>query len=152
MRVTTKPAPGRPDHLLPLDAEVRIGGTETARCPTRTPPCGASCRIAPVAVCGSYTIAAQMANLDDWLRKHKRFHLHFTATASSWLDPEERWFRELTDKALRRGSFNSLPQLITAIEEHRAAHNEDPNHSSGQPPPTPSRRTSVVPGHPHRDS
>jgi hypothetical protein len=47
-----------------------------------------------------------MANLDDWLRKHKRFHLHFTATSSSWLDPEERWFRELTDKALRRGSFN----------------------------------------------
>ncbi|MDT5260973.1 MAG: hypothetical protein QOD10_6053 [Mycobacterium sp.] len=152
MRITTKPASGRPDHLLPLDAEVRIGSTETARCPTRTPPCGASCRIAPVAVCGSYTIAAQMANLDDWLRKHKRFHLHFTATASSWLDPEERWFRELTDKALRRGSFNSLPQLITAIKEHRAAHNEDPNHSSGQPPPTPSRRTSVVPGRPHRDS
>lgn len=89
-----------------------------------------------------------MANLHDWLRKHKRFHLHFTPTSSSRLDPEERWFRELTDKALRPGSFNSLPQLIAAIGEHLAAHNVDPNHSSGQPPPNPSRRTSVVAGSP----
>jgi hypothetical protein len=38
----------------------------------------------------------------------------------------ERWFRELTDKALRRGSFNSVPALITAIEEYLDAHNADP--------------------------
>lgn len=57
--------------------------------------------------------------------RHKRFHLHFTPTSSSWLNLE-RWFRELTDKALRRGSFNSVPELTTAIEDYLDAHNEDP--------------------------
>ena len=50
-------------------------------------------------------------------RTHKRFHLHFTPTSSSWLNLVERWFRDLTDKALRRGSFGSVPDLIAAIEE-----------------------------------
>ncbi len=62
----------------------------------------------------------------NWLRRHQRFHLHFTPTSSSWLNLVERWFRELTDKALRRGSFNSVPDLITAIEEYLDAHNDDP--------------------------
>lgn len=61
-----------------------------------------------------------------WLGRHKRFHLHFTPTSSSWLNLVERWFRELTDKALRRGSFNSVPALITAIEDYLDAHNNDP--------------------------
>ncbi|EID79784.1 transposase [Rhodococcus opacus RKJ300 = JCM 13270] len=43
-----------------------------------------------------------------WLDKHPRFHLHFTPTSSSWLNLVERWFRELTDKALRRGVFHSV--------------------------------------------
>ncbi len=43
------------------------------------------------------------ANVKKWLAKHPRFHLHFIH-ASSWLNLVERWFRELTDKALRRGS------------------------------------------------
>ena len=38
----------------------------------------------------------------------------------------ERWFRELTDKALRRGVFHSVPDLITKIEDYLAAHNNDP--------------------------
>jgi transposase len=66
------------------------------------------------------------ADVDRWLRRNKRFHLHFTPTSSSWLNLVERWFRELTDKALRRGSFNSVPDLITAIENYLNAHNEDP--------------------------
>ena len=41
-------------------------------------------------------------------------------------EPVKRWFRELTDKALRRGSFDSVPGLITAIEEYLEAHNDDP--------------------------
>jgi hypothetical protein len=61
-----------------------------------------------------------------WLGRHKRFRLHFTPTSSSWLNLVERWFRELTDKALRRGSFNSVPGLIAAIEEYLDAHNGDP--------------------------
>jgi transposase len=65
-------------------------------------------------------------DVQRWLRRHKRFALHFTPTSSSWLNLVERWFRELTDKALRRGSFNSVPDLIAAIEDYLDAHNEDP--------------------------
>jgi len=65
-------------------------------------------------------------DVQRWLARNKRFHLHFTPTSSSWLNLVERWFRELTDKTLRRGSFNSVPGLITAIEEYLDAHNEDP--------------------------
>jgi transposase len=61
-----------------------------------------------------------------WLAKHSRFHLHFTPTSSSWLNLVERWFRELTDKALRRGVFHSVPDLIAKIEEYLDAHNDDP--------------------------
>ena len=50
------------------------------------------------------THQARRACRPGW-RKHPRFHLHFTPTSSSWLNLVERWFRELTDKALRRGSL-----------------------------------------------
>ena len=60
------------------------------------------------------------------MAKHLRFHLHFTPTSSSWLNLIERWFRELTEKALRRGVFHSAPDLITAIEAYLNAHNTDP--------------------------
>ena len=61
-----------------------------------------------------------------WLAKHPRFHVHFTPTSSSWLNLVERWFRELTDKALRRGVFHSVPDLIAKIEDYLDAHNTDP--------------------------
>ena len=66
------------------------------------------------------------ANVKAWLAKHPRFHLHFTPTASSWLNLIERWFGKLTDKAIRRGVFHSVPDLITAIETYLAATNENP--------------------------
>ena len=65
-------------------------------------------------------------NVRDWLAKHPRFHLHFTPTSSSWLNLVERWFRDLTDKALRRGVFHSVPDLIAAIEAYLTANNDDP--------------------------
>jgi len=65
-------------------------------------------------------------NVQAWLGKHPRFHLHFTPTSSSWLNLVERWFRELTDKALRRGVFHSVPDLIASIEAYLEAHNNDP--------------------------
>jgi transposase len=61
-----------------------------------------------------------------WLAKHPRVHMRFTPTSSSWLNLIERWFRELTDKALRRGVFHSVPDLIAKIEEYLDAHNDDP--------------------------
>ena len=60
-----------------------------------------------------------------WLTVHPRFHLHFTPTSSSWLNLVERWFRELTDKALRRGVFHSVPDLIASIEKYMEVHNEN---------------------------
>ncbi len=66
------------------------------------------------------------ANVEAWLAKHPRFHLHFIPTSSSWLNLVERWFRELTEKAIRRGVFHSVPDLIAAIEAFLAAHNDDP--------------------------
>src|SRR5487761_248052 len=66
------------------------------------------------------------ANVDAWLAKHPRFHLHFTPTSSSWLNLVERRFRELTEKALRRGVFRSVPELIAAIEDYLRVHNDDP--------------------------
>jgi transposase len=66
------------------------------------------------------------AGVAAWLAKHPRFHLHFTPTSSSWLNLVERWFRELTEKALRRGVFHSVPDLIAAIGEFLEAHNDDP--------------------------
>ena len=65
-------------------------------------------------------------NVKEWLAKHPRFHLHFTPTSSSWLNLVERWFRDLTDKAIRRGVFHSVDDLITAIEDYLEANNGNP--------------------------
>ncbi len=62
----------------------------------------------------------------SWLRRHPRFHLHFIPTSSSWLNLVERWFREITDKRIRRGSFGSVPELIIAIKEYLDNHNQNP--------------------------
>ena len=61
-----------------------------------------------------------------WLKRHPRFHMHFIPTSSSWLNLVERWFREITDKRIRRESFANVDQLIAAIEDYLAKHNEDP--------------------------
>lgn len=62
-----------------------------------------------------------------WLKRHKRFHLHFTPTSSSWLNQIERWFRDLEDKNLRRGIFPSVPDLIDSIQTYIDANNADPH-------------------------
>jgi transposase len=61
-----------------------------------------------------------------WLRRHPRFHLHFTPTSSSWLNLVERWFREITQQRIRRGTFTSVQALIAAIEEYLVVYNRAP--------------------------
>src|SRR3990170_5455851 len=61
-----------------------------------------------------------------WLAKHRRFHLHFIPTSSSWLNMVERWFGQITQKRIRRGTFKSVPQLIDAIQDYLKNHNSDP--------------------------
>jgi len=58
--------------------------------------------------------------------KRARWHLHFTPTSSSWLNLIERWFKELTDRRLRRGTFSSVDELIDAIELWTEHWNDDP--------------------------
>ena len=61
-----------------------------------------------------------------WLARHPRFHLHFTPTSSSWLNLVERWFRDLTEKKLRRGSFHNVPMLVSAIYDYIHSNNQNP--------------------------
>jgi hypothetical protein len=61
-----------------------------------------------------------------WLARHPRFVVHFTPTGGSWLNQVERFFAEITDKRIRRGSFRSVKALERAIADYLAAHNTDP--------------------------
>ena len=65
-------------------------------------------------------------NVQRWLDKHPRFHIHFTPTSASWLNMVELFFRDLTTQQLRRGVFHSVPQLVKMIEDYIAQHNENP--------------------------
>lgn len=60
-----------------------------------------------------------------WLLRHPRFHLHFTPTYASWMNLVERFFADLTNEALRRGSHTSVPALRKAIYEYIDTHNEE---------------------------
>jgi transposase len=62
----------------------------------------------------------------SWLKRHSRFHMHFIPTSSSWLNLIERWFREITTKRLRRGTFHNVAQLIEAIVSFIQEHNRNP--------------------------
>ena len=64
--------------------------------------------------------------VQKWLAKHPRFNMHFTPTSASWLNMVERFFRDITEKRLRRGVFTSVPELVTAIDEYIAHHNVKP--------------------------
>jgi len=66
------------------------------------------------------------AKVKQWLARHPRFHLHFTPTGSSWLNLVERFFADITQDAIRDGSFTSVRQLIEAIDEYLALRNEQP--------------------------
>jgi transposase len=64
----------------------------------------------------------------EWLvhKNRRRRHLHFTPTSSSWLNLIERWFKELTDKRLRRAVFTSVTELSAAIITWAERWNRDP--------------------------
>lgn len=61
-----------------------------------------------------------------WLKRHKRFHIHYTPTSSSWLNIIERWFREITTHRIRNGVFRSVEELIQAIYDFIEHHNANP--------------------------
>ncbi|WP_419165345.1 IS630 family transposase [Candidatus Palauibacter sp.] len=66
------------------------------------------------------------AMIHKWLLRHPRYHLHFTPTSASWINQVERWFAEITNKRIRRGSHRSTRELEQAIEDYLAVYNENP--------------------------
>ena len=61
-----------------------------------------------------------------WLARHPRFHLHFTPTYASWINLVERWFAEITEKQIRRGTHKSTKTLIKAIRSYLDGWNKNP--------------------------
>lgn len=59
-----------------------------------------------------------------WLARHPRYQMHFIPTYSSWLNQVERWFALITQRAIRRGSFRSVKELIAKIEQFVSAYNK----------------------------
>jgi transposase len=64
--------------------------------------------------------------VQQWLRRHPRVQFHFIPTSSSWLNLIERWFGEITRDRIRRGTFESVPALVEAIEDYLQHYNEAP--------------------------
>jgi len=64
--------------------------------------------------------------IQRWLLRHPRFHLHFTPTSGSWLNMVERWFAELTTKKIKRGAHTSVKALEADIRDWIAHWNDDP--------------------------
>jgi putative transposase len=66
------------------------------------------------------------AEIKGWFARHPRYHACFTPTHASWLNQVERWFGLITQRAIRRGSFRSVKELVAKIEEFVAAYNKKP--------------------------
>jgi len=66
------------------------------------------------------------ARIKAWLKRHARFHLHFTPTSASWINLVERFFGLITEDAIRRGVFRSVADLKAAIKRYLKRHNADP--------------------------
>jgi transposase len=76
-------------------------------------------------ICDNYA-THKHPTVQRWLNGHKRFHVHFTPTSASWLNMIERFFRDLTENRIRRGAFQNLGQLVTAIGDYIDRHNQSP--------------------------
>jgi transposase len=76
-------------------------------------------------ICDNYA-THKHPKVQAWLEKHKRFTMHFTPTSASWLNMVERFFRDISEKRLRRGVFTSVQELITAIDDYVDHHNTNP--------------------------
>lgn len=71
--------------------------------------------------------AHKHARVRSWLKRHPRFHIHFTPTSGSWCNLVERWFGHLTQKRIRRGSFRNVKALIEAILDYIDNNNQNPH-------------------------
>jgi transposase len=67
----------------------------------------------------------KVSRVQRWFVKHPNYHVHFTPTSASWLNQVERFFAQITNKRIRRGTFCSVRQLEQAIQDYLAHHNRD---------------------------
>jgi putative transposase len=58
-----------------------------------------------------------------WLAARPRYQVHYTPTYSSWLNQVEIWFNIITQRAIRRGTFRSVKELVAKIESFVAHYN-----------------------------
>lgn len=73
-------------------------------------------------VCDNYA-THKHPKVRAWLAKRPRYHVHFTPTYASWLNQVERWFGLITQQAIRRGSFTSVPDLVGRIKQYTEHYN-----------------------------
>jgi transposase len=76
-------------------------------------------------ICDNYA-THKHPKVKSWLKYHKRVSVHFTPTSASWLNMVERFFRDLTENAIKRGVFPSVKFLKEAIHEYLESHNKNP--------------------------
>jgi putative transposase len=57
------------------------------------------------------------AKVKAWFARRPRYHIHYTPTYASWLNQVERWFGLITQRAIRRGSFRKVRELIKTIDD-----------------------------------
>ena len=76
-------------------------------------------------ICDNYA-THKHPKVKSWLKYHKRFHVHFTPTSASWLNMVERFFRELSEKQLKRGVFSSVEELKQSVMSFIETHNKAP--------------------------
>jgi len=76
-------------------------------------------------ICDNYA-THKHAKVIAWLKRNKRFHVHFTPTSASWLNMVERFFRDISERRLRRGVFHSVDELVQAVTDYVARHNDNP--------------------------
>lgn len=76
-------------------------------------------------ICDNYA-THKHAKVNAWMKRNKRFHVHFTPTSASWLNMVERFFRDLSERKLRNGVFRSVDDLVAAVTAYVEHHNENP--------------------------
>ena len=77
-------------------------------------------------ICDNYATHKHQ-KVKNWLKRNKRFHCHFTPTSASWLNMVERFFRDLSERRLKRGVFKSVAELTETVQAYIAHNNKNPN-------------------------
>ena len=76
-------------------------------------------------ICDNYA-THKHPKVKAWFARNRRFHCHFTPTSASWLNMIERFFRDLSERCVRRGVFTSVKELDAAVKGYIEQHNQNP--------------------------